>query len=169
MTTDSVVLELPGYMVGGPGPMEVHNLVSDFTGTISVDGDLVPGVAERLEELARRDVRIYYMTADTHGKVHEALANSPVEILKVTVGDEKPDKIREIGFDMNHTVVMGNGKNDLEMFKIAHVGVAVMEGEGLNGGLLGMAIEFKWPVVRNALDALDLLLLPKRFQATTRD
>lgn len=151
------------------GPMEVWNLVSDFTGTVSVDGELMPGVAERLDQLAAQGVNIYYMTADTHGKVHDALANSPVEIIKVDVGDDKPDRIRGRGLDMDHTVVMGNGRNDMAMFRIARLGIAVMEGEGLAGGLLGIVINREWPVVRSACDALDLLLHPKRLQATTRD
>lgn len=152
------------------GPLELRYLVSDFTGTISVDGEIQPGVATRIRELAGKGVKIYYMTADTHGKVNEALAGLPVvDIVKVDVGEDKPKRMRELNPNMHRTVVMGNGHNDIEMFKMARLGIAVMEGEGLAGDLLGLAIECGWPVVRSACDGLDLLLHPKRLQATLRD
>lgn len=82
MAVTACVLELPARL---GGPMEVHTLVSDFTGTISVDGALVPGVAERIERLAGM-IDISYMTADTHGKAQEALAGLPAQIVKVVIG-----------------------------------------------------------------------------------
>lgn len=160
------ILELPARF---GGPMDLQTLVSDFTGTISVDGALVPGIAERIMELAEHDVNIYYMTADTHGTAAKALASLPVKMVPVEVGDDKPKKIAEHGFDMDHTVVMGNGRNDMAMFQVARLGIAVMEGEGIAGDLLGIAIERGWPVVHSACDALDLLLKPNRLKATTRD
>ena len=163
---EPLVLQLPDLF---GGPMEVHNLVSDFTGTISVKGKLLPGVAGRIMRLADRGVKIYYMTADTHGTVREALHGLPLEIIKVEVGDDKPKRIKERGFDVNHTVVMGNGRNDMAMFRWAHFGIAVMEGEGVSGGLLGICIQSEWPVVKSACNALDLLLYPPCAQATDRD
>ena len=55
-----VDLQLPS------GPRPFHTLVLDFTGTLSLDGILIPGVAERLEALAS-SVLISVLTADTFG------------------------------------------------------------------------------------------------------
>lgn len=165
-STTHHVLELPTRL---GGPMDLQTLVSDFTGTISVDGELVPGVESRIRALADLGVRIVYMTADTQGTAKKVLDPLPVETIKVEVGEDKPKRIRERGFDMDHTVVMGNGRNDMAMFRIALFGIAVMEAEGLSGGLLGICIQNEWPVVRSACDALDLLLKLKRVQATNRD
>jgi len=41
-------LDIPGF-----GLIKLEHLVSDFTGTLSVDGRLLPGVKKRLNEISK--------------------------------------------------------------------------------------------------------------------
>ena len=60
------------------------DLVLDYTGTLSLDGVLLPGVAERLARISA-GLRITIMTADTFGKavLEMKTAEPPSEILTV--------------------------------------------------------------------------------------
>lgn len=54
-------LDIPGF-----GNVRFEHLVSDFTGTLSVGGRLLPGVKERLNKIAEI-LRVHILTADTFG------------------------------------------------------------------------------------------------------
>lgn len=162
--TEPLVLELPDRL---GGPMEVRHIASDFTGTVSVDGDLVYGMDEVFNELVAKGVKIHFLTADTHGKAKETLARSPVSVEIVQFGEDKVSVVKSLGLD--ETVVIGNGHNDVAMFRVARFGIAVMEGEGLASDLLGLCIGRGWPVVRSGRNAYDLLAKPARLKATLRD
>ena len=57
-----IEIDIPGF-----GMVRLEHLVSDFTGTLSVDGILLPKVAARLNKLSKV-MKIYILTADTFGK-----------------------------------------------------------------------------------------------------
>lgn len=67
-------------------------------------------------------------------------------------------------FGADHCVCIGNGRNDLEMCRIAGLSIAVMGEEGMYGRL-GAKSDI---CVRNIMDGLDLLLHTKRLIATLR-
>jgi len=52
--------------IPGCAEFSFHHLVLDVNGTIAKDGQLLPGVYERLDEL-RREIEVHLATADTHG------------------------------------------------------------------------------------------------------
>ena len=60
---------------------------------------------------------------------------------------------------------MGNGFNDIPMFRCAGLSIAVLLEEGMCAGLLAEADV----LVRSALDGLDLLRRPDRLRATLRN
>lgn len=146
----------------------IRRVIFDFTGTLSVDGVPTDGILELLEALAN-EVEVIVATADTHGKVYEALAPVPsVTIKKVDEGWEKVALVKEIG--AKHVAVVGNGFNDTFMFEAVGeegIRIAVLEGEGVWSELLTMpggAI-----LVKSSCDAINPLLKLKRMHATTRD
>ena len=59
---------------------------------------------------------------------------------------------------------IGNGFNDIKMFDIAELAIAVMDGEGVCAALISHADV----LVRSAEEGLDLLLKPDRLRATLR-
>ena len=152
-----IILELPGK-----APVTLTHLVLDFTGALSLDGRMLPGVARRLKKLAKR-VRITVMTADTFGTAGEAIEGLPVIVWIVDAGEKKATYVAKLGAE--NVGAVGNGRNDVAMLTVAALGIAVIGPEGAAGDLVRVAKV----VVRDISDALDLLLHPIRQKATLRD
>jgi P-type E1-E2 ATPase len=139
-------------------------LVLDLNGTISLDGEIIEGVAERLDAL-RGLVDISIVTADTKGRAQELGQSLQVEVHKVTPGDEQAQKlklVRQLG--SGTTVSIGNGSNDAPMLKESMLGICVIGPEGTSSE----AIANCDLVISNITAALDLLLNPERLVATLR-
>jgi soluble P-type ATPase len=152
-------IDIPGF-----GLVRLDHLVSDFTGTLSVNGQLIPKVDARLNKLAEF-VKIHILTADTFGRAQAALKdiNCDIHILNGENHDvQKEEYVRELGADQ--VIAFGNGNNDRKMLKAARIGIAVTEGEGCAVNAITAADIH----VRSAVDGLDLLLNPKRIKATLR-
>jgi soluble P-type ATPase len=152
-------IDIPGF-----GLVRLEHLVSDFTGTLSVDGRLLPSVEARLNTLSEL-LKIHILTADTFGKAQTELKNVNCEIHILTGENHDVQKeayITKLGA-MN-VAAFGNGNNDRKMLKAARIGIAVTEGEGCSVDAL-MAANVH---VRSAMEGLDLLLNPKRLKATLR-
>lgn len=152
----------PVHLETPRGSVAVSRLVLDYTGTLSLDGQLIPGVAERLQELASH-LEIFVLTADTFGTARSALAHLPVTVQVIGDGREKSDIVSRMGPET--VVAVGNGRNDVPMMKVAALGIAVLGPEGAAAELLACA----QVVVTDIRDALDLLRNPLRVKATLRD
>jgi P-type E1-E2 ATPase len=152
-------LDIPGF-----GPVYLEHLVSDFTGTLSMDGRLLPGVRERLNTIAGF-MKIHILTADTFGMAKAELKDIPCDIFILTGENhdaQKEEYVRKL--DAERVIAFGNGNNDRRMLRAAHVGMAVSQGEGC-------AVEAIFAADVHVTDAnigLDLLLQPKRLKATLR-
>ena len=151
-----ISLEMPN------GPVSFTRLVLDYTGTLSLDGELLAGVADRLSALAA-DLRVTILTADTFGTVEKAMKDLPLEIRLIEDGREKADAVMAMG--PGEVIAIGNGRNDIPMMEVAGLSIAVVGPEGAAAGLLGPADI----VTRDILDALDLIGNPLRLKATLRD
>jgi len=144
--------------------IEIRQVVLDFNGTIAMDGQLIPGVEERLLQLASH-VPLYILTADTFGSAAEACSHLPVKLTKVDPRAGGPDKeriVRALGAE--YTAAVGNGVNDIEMLACAALGLLVLGSEGASPRALLQADA----VFVHINDALDFLLKPKRLVATLR-
>jgi soluble P-type ATPase len=152
-------VDIPGF-----GLVRLEHLVSDFTGTLSVDGRLLPGVRGQLDEIAKF-LKVHILTADTFGKAKEELkgVNCEIFILKGKDHDiQKEEYVKKLGADS--VVAFGNGNNDRKMLKAARIGIAVSQGEGCAVDAITSADIH----VTSANIGLDLLLHPKRIKATQR-
>jgi len=154
-----IEIDVPGF-----GPVRLEHVVSDFTGTLSVDGKLLPKIEARLNKLAEF-TEIHILTADTFGKARAELKTINCEVLILEGKDhdvQKEEYVKKLGAE--RVVALGNGNNDRKMLKAARVGIAVSEGEGCAVDAI-MAANIH---VRSALDGIDLLLNTKRLKATLR-
>ena len=151
-----VFLETPG------GLSAFHRVVLDYTGTLSLDGQLLPGVEDRLHRLAR-DLQITILTADTFGTARESVKDLPVNIQVIQNGQEKAGIVAAM--DAEGVIAIGNGRNDIPMMEVAAISIAVLGPEGAAASLLHAADI----VTRDINDALDLLLNPLRLKATLRN
>ncbi len=140
--------------------LKIDRVVFDFNGTLAVDGRLIRGVGGRIRKLARL-VEVVVMTADTFGTVRKAVVGFPVKVEIVHTG---ADKRRFVEPNAARTAVVGNGVNDVPMFRAAGFSIGVIGREGTAGRLLRAATV----VVFDINDAFDLLLSPGRLIATLR-
>ncbi|GAB4569098.1 MAG: HAD family hydrolase [Anaerolineae bacterium] len=152
-----IEIDIPGKAV-----LQLEHAVFDVNGTLALDGELLPGVAERMAAL-RAHLTVHMLTADTHGRqaqIDEQLGFSATIIERGAV--EKAAYVLNLGAD--HVVAIGNGANDANMMQAAALSIAVLGPEGLSVAALKSAEV----VVASITDALDLLLHPDRLRATLR-
>lgn len=152
-----IEIEIPGY-----DTLRIEHVVMDVNGTLAVDGGLLFGVPPRLERLSS-SVSLHMLTADTHGK--QAVINEQLgfEAHIITQGAaEKAEYVQRLGGST--VAAIGNGANDVEMFRVAALGIAVLGIEGLSTALVQEADI----LVADITNALDLFLSPNRLRATLR-
>lgn len=142
-------------------PLVLTHLVVDYTGTLSLDGALLPGVAGALRRLSKH-LTITVLTADTFGTAAASLGHLPVEMRLVKTGQDKKAFVRGLG--SQRTAAIGNGRNDAAMLKMAALGIAVAGPEGCAAELVRAADI----LVSDIRDALGLLGHPLRIKATLR-
>lgn len=144
--------------------LEIEHLVFDYNGTLSVDGKLLPGIAEKLILLAEQ-FTLHVITADTFGMAAKELENLPciLTILpKENQAEAKRDYIKKLGAE--HSAAVGNGRNDRLMLAQAALGIVLLQTEGTAVATFNNADV----VCKHATDAMDLFLHPKRLKATLR-
>lgn len=154
-----IEIDIPGF-----GSVKLEHLVSDFTGTLSYDGKLIPGVKEKLNELAGH-LTIHVLTSDTFGTAVAELegVNCQAHILEGEFHDlQKEEYVERLG--ATSVAAFGNGNNDRKMLRVARIGIAVTEREGSAVDIL-MAGDLN---VTGILNGLDLLLNTKQLKATLR-
>ena len=154
-----IQLDVPGF-----GELRLRHLVMDYNGTMACDGRLIDGV-EVLVRSAAQALEVHVVTADTFGRVAQAVAALPVRLH--ILGPEGQDLAKEAyvtALGASAVVSMGNGRNDGPMLKASRLGIALVQEEGASGPTLASADI----VCREITHALALLLNPDRLVATLR-
>ena len=151
--------------IPGRGTLNLKYLGLDYNGTIAHNGEILAGVKKCLIELAEK-LEVHVVTADTFGNARTCLAKVPCSLHllnQLNQDQQKMAYVKSLGSDF--TVCIGNGRNDCLMIKEACLGIAVVLGEGaFSKVLLDADI-----VCTSIIAALELLLFPKRLQATLRN
>ena len=143
------------------GVIELHHAVFDVNGTLAVDGKPLPEVADRLQALGEQ-LSLHALTAGTHGNIAELERALSLPLHRIATGEEKLHYVEHLG--PAHVVAFGNGRNDMAMLRLAAIGVAVLAGEGVAISALQAADV----LALGPLDAIELVLHPKRLVATLR-
>jgi P-type E1-E2 ATPase len=112
------------------GLFRLQYLVLDLNGTIALDGQLLPGVSERLKRLSTT-LEPWLVSADTQGTLSDLASQLGIKAKRLDPGDECKQKAEFVGELGPHSVVaIGNGANDVEMLRQAAIGIAVIGGRG---------------------------------------
>jgi len=143
------------------GIIELQHAVFDINGTLTVDGMPIPGVVDHLNALAAQ-LTIHALTAGTHGNLQtlEKAFGFPLKI--IGTGEDKANYVQMLG--PPSVIAIGNGANDAAMLRLAAIGVAVLAAEGVAISALQAADV----LVSGPIDAIELVLNPKRLVATLR-
>lgn len=153
--------------IPGRDTLEINHLVCDVNGTLSLDGELLPGIAESFEHL-KNLVHIHLVTADTFNRLSELetiLGSSVSKFHRLTVGGEAEQKLEYIeSLADDGVVAIGQGTNDRLMLKGSALGICVLSAEGCAVETL-LNADIIMPDIHSALE---LLLHPDRLKATLR-
>ena len=180
-----LTVDVPGY-----GRLALEHLALDLNGTLALDGEVLPGVAERLAALSPH-LQIHLLTADTRGRGAATATALGIRLHRLTPGfvvsaprpEPRPERDEGLGtkahpngdeaaqkrafvesLGADRVAAVGNGANDAEMLAVAALGVAVLGPEGLARA----AWQNADLIVPDIGAALDLLLHPQRLIATLR-
>ena len=157
-----IELEIPGWRPARLGGLE--HLVLDLNGTLALDGQLIPGVAEQLAALSA-NLAIHLVTADTRGQAEETREKLGCQLVRIESrhdASQKQAHVERLG--ARQVASIGNGANDARMLSAAALGIAVLGPEGLAVETLRAANL----VVARIEDALALFSHPQRLVATLR-
>lgn len=151
-------IDVPGY-----GSVKLENVVLDLNGTVTESGDFIPGVLDALEALRADGFKIYILSGDTRGNLGQTFDHAPgIEAVVTKTAQEKRAFVESIGPE--HTVCVGNGNIDIEMFKVAKLSICTVQAEGATTKALLQADM----VVTHIRHAMGILLDPDKLIATLR-
>ena len=152
-------------IIPGGGPLEIKNILIDYNGTLALDGILIPGVEEILNDLSER-FNIHVITADTFGSAGSQLKNVRCSFIRLGDQNQSEAKLRYLnGLGKDITSCIGNGKNDRLMLKESVLGISVIQREGAFTGTVIVSDI----VMPDIISALELFRNEKRLIATMRD
>ena len=154
-----IKIEIPG-----DEELRLENLVLDVNGTLAIDGQLLPGIADLLLVI-REKLTIHLLTADTHGKqdeIDQTLGLTAIRVRSGKEGIQKAAYVKELGSE--RTAAIGQGANDALMLTEARIGICVLSKEGTAVNTLVSADL----VVPDTETALSLFLHPTRLIASLR-
>ena len=151
--------DIPGF-----GKLDIQYIVSDYNGTLAVDGKLIAGVADLFQALSKQ-YEIHVLTADTFGIAAEQLDGLPCTLHILPKEEQAKGKLQFVEqLGSKHCIAMGNGRNDRLMLEEAAVGICLMQNEGASRDAI-----IKSDLVVNSINnACELLLNEKRIIATLR-
>jgi soluble P-type ATPase len=152
---------MPVQASWGERRLELSTVIFDLNGTLTVHGELLDGVAERLRRL-RAQMQVLLVSSDTYGTLDAVAEHLGVPARRARDAADKAAVLAEVG--AASCVGVGNGNNDLLLLRDAALGIVVVGQEGAAPALFAVADI----VCSSAVDALDLLLDPQRIGATLR-
>lgn len=154
-----MIIDIPGYK-----SLDIKNIVLDYNGTIANSGLLIMGVAESINKISEH-FNIYVITADTFGTVRKQLEGINCELIIIPKENQSEAKLEFAkSLDIEHTVCIGNGRNDQLMIKEAILGIAILEDEGsCSETLFASNI-----VCKSIINAFDIISVPNKLIAGLR-
>ena len=150
------------YSPKGIDEIEIDTIILDLNGTIAVNGVLVDGLIDRLNQLKNLGFKIYLFTGDQRGNAQDLAQETGIKVEIATSTEEKEALTQKL--DVNKTVAIGNARIDIGTFKRTKLRIATIQAEGIHTEIL----KYVDILVPSINDALDLLLHPDSLCATLR-
>jgi len=151
--------------IPGNGTLDIKNILLDYNGTLAVDGVLIPGVEDVLNDLSAK-YSIHVITADTFGSAESELKNVHCTFRKLNPENQSEAKLQyltNLGKDV--TSCVGNGKNDRLMIKESILGISIIQAEGA----FTETVMVSDIICHDIFAALEFFRTPKRLIATMRN
>lgn len=159
-----IIVHMIELNIPGEGILRLEHLVTDVSGTVAIDGQLLEGVSRSLRSLRDR-LEIHLITADTHGRqaiIDQQLGLTAARISPGKEAEQKAAYVHNLG--AAGVVAIGQGANDAAMLKAAGLGICVLSKEGTSVE----ALLFADLLAPDIYSALELLEKPLRIVASLR-
>ncbi len=150
------------FDIPGQEPLDIQTIILDLNGTLTIDGELIAGLEERIKALRDSAVQLFLFTGDTNGNAGAIARELGLEVRITKNAEAKAEQARALNPDT--AAAIGNGRIDLELFKTVRLRILTLQAEGVHTQTL-LASDIVVPSIN---DALDLFLKPKRLVATLR-
>ncbi len=154
-----IKVAIPGYK-----KLVLKFLVLDYNGTLGLDGKLKKGVKEKIDLLSK-DLEVHVVTGDTFNTASRYLEDVNC---KLAIAPKERQDIFKLNYieslGKENVVSIGNGRNDVLMLEAAALGIAILGEEGLTKETI-LSCDI---MVKNILNAFDLLLNSRRLMASLR-
>ncbi len=150
--------------IPGSNDFTIENILLDFNGTIAIDGQLIEGVKDKINQHADL-LAFHVITADTFGSVKNQLKDVSCTLHIIPEKNQALSKLSYLQtLEPKTTIGVGNGANDELILKEAVLGIAVLQQEGLASKTLAASDL----VIQNILDLFKYFETPDRLVASLR-
>ncbi len=133
----------------------IETLALDLNGTLTIDGKLIEGVTECLQQLHGAGVKLLLLTGDvrgTAGDMQKRLAadSVPIELVvcKGPRGTAFSKFAQLLTLDYTRLAYMGNGQGDVLAVQLADFSVALTQGEFASTETIRYAVGHETSIVR---------------------
>lgn len=156
-----VNISIPGF---NKEELYLQHLMLDFNGTLAIEGKLIEGVREKLNQISEK-LQIHIITGNSFGTAETELEGIFSTLKLLPKENQKLEKGKYLSMLGEDSVIsIGNGRNDKEMLQRSAIGIVLIQREGASTETLLVSNI----VCTNIHDALDLIINPKRMSATLR-
>ena len=153
------------FQIPGKETIEIKNVVLDFNGTIAIDGKLIKGIAELINELSG-ELDFHILTADTFGSVERELTSVNCKVAVIPKDKQDSSKLNYVlNLGKEKTLCVGNGRNDKLMMHESVLSIAVIQDEGVCVESLFVADI----ACHSIIDVFEFFKSPERLIATLRN
>ncbi len=153
------------YDIPNFGRCEIHNILLDLNGTLTQFGKYPTELSSLISEV-KKVFDIYVISANTRGNLDQIANELGIKAIHIPKSkSEKESKLTSLlVLKPEHTIVIGNGNNDIEIITQSKIGIGILGKEGISiQALISSDI-----VVQNISDAFKILLDEKALIATLR-
>lgn len=150
------------YTVPGVGTIDIDTLVVDSNGTLTIKGEMIPGVEERIHRIQMLGVNLVMISSDQRGTAKNLALSSGISYYEASNSREKEDILLSLG--SKNVAAIGNARIDIGLFVQSVVSVATLQSEGIHKDI----IDHVDVIVPSINDALDFFLDEDTFIATMK-
>jgi soluble P-type ATPase len=148
------------YKVPGVGTIEIDTLIVDSDGTLTVRGEIISGVIERIQRIQSFGVNVVMISSDQRGNARGLADFCGITYYEANNSREKEDILLSLG--SRKVASIGNARIDIGLFVQSVVSVATLQGEGIHKDV----IDHVDIIVPSINDALEFFMDENTFIAT---
>ncbi len=150
------------YNIPQVGLLELDTIVFDLNGTLTVRGELIEGVKERIEKLKLMGFQLFLFSGDQRDTAEKMSLELGLKFKKATSAQQKEELMNSIS--STTSVAIGNARIDIGMFKKSKLAICTLQGEGIHTEI----IKYADIITTDINDALDLFIYEDSLKATMR-